>query len=236
MKVTSRDETPTRESLLAKMRAHLGQGSSPRIEMMLIVGATASVGFLASRGMLTLGLDDIAIRYACAVGVAYVSFLIWIWVWLLAKTDRLDVDLDPGDAADAIDALSELRPPDPQFVTPGDSDSDLPLGDLAGDELVVVLALVAAICVGAVAALYVVYSAPELLAEVLLDGTLSYSLYRRLYRVERRHWLESAVRKTWLPALAVVASFTLAGVVMHWYAPEAASVGQVFRQMKASPR
>jgi len=215
------------------MRGHLGQISSPRAEMALIVGATASIGFLASRTLLALGVEKIAARYACAVGIAYVAFLFCIWVWLLATADHLKPDLDPGDAVDAVDALSQLPTPDHLSVASGDGGPDLSLGDLGGDEFIVILALLAAICVGAVSAVYVVYSAPALLAEVLLDGTLSYGLYRRVRELEGRHWVESVVRKTWLPALAVVASFTLAGVAMQWYAPEAASVGQVWRQMKA---
>ena len=233
MSLEPESDRPTRESLLAKMRAHLGQISSPRIEMTLIVAATASVGFLASRTLLALGLENIAARYACAVGIAYVAFLLCLWVWLLATADRLELEPDPDVVVDAIDGLSQLPTPDHLTGGAGDSGPDFALGDLAGDELAVVVALLAAICVGAVSAVYVVYSAPALLAEVLLDGTLSYGLYRRLRGVERRHWVESAVRRTWLPALAVVASFTLAGVAMQWYAPEAASIGQVWRQMTA---
>jgi hypothetical protein len=232
MRVEPESGRPTRETLLAKMRAHLGQISSPRAEMALIVGATASIGFLASRILLALGLENIAERYACAVGIAYAAFLLCIWVWLLATADNLKPDLDPSDAVDAMDGVSQLPTPDHPSVASGGG-PDLSLGDLAGDELIVVAALLAAICVGAVSAMYVVYSAPTLLAEVLLDGTLSYGLYRRVRGVERRHWVESVLRRTWLPALAVVASFTLAGVAMQWYAPEAASVGQVWRQMKA---
>jgi hypothetical protein len=226
----SRDGDVTRETLVSRLKSRLLARSAPRFEMALIVGATATVGFFASRGLLALGLHGIAFRYALAVTVAYVAFLFFVWIWLLVKSDRLEPDADLGDAVDALDLAS---PPWDSPVTPADSPDSLPLADLdvGGDELTVVVILAAATCAGAVAAGYVVYSAPGLLAEVLLDGTLSYGLYRRLRRVERRHWLESAVRRTWLPAAGVAASFVVAATVMQWYAPEATSIGQVWQRL-----
>lgn len=116
------------------------------------------------------------------------------------------------------------------------SEVGLPDIDVPGDELAVVAILVAATCGGIILACYVVYIAPGLLAEVLLDGTLSCGLYRRLRGVDRRHWLESAIRRTWVPAAAVALSFAIAGGAMHWYAPEATSIGEVWRHLVASPR
>lgn len=226
----NRDEHLTRETLVTRLRSRLLVDSAPRFEMALIVGATATVGFFASRGMLALGLHRIALRYAIAVTVAYVGFLFFVWIWLLVKRDRFEPDADLGDAVDALDLVS---PSWDSSVAPADSSDSLPLADLdvAGDEIAVVVILAAATCVGAIAAGFVVVSAPGLLAEVLLDGTLSYGLYRRLRRVERRHWLESAVRRTWLPAAGVAASFVLAAGVMQWYAPEASSIGEVWQRM-----
>jgi hypothetical protein len=226
----SLDGEVTRATLLGKLRGRLLLVSAPRFEMALIVRATATLGFLASRGMLALGLRSLALRYACAVVVAYGGFLLLVWIWLLVKTNRFEPDGDLSDAVDTLDAVSGSWDT-PHTPTSEASLSDL---DLPGEELAVVVALVAATCVGVVAAGYVVYAAPGLLAEVLLDGTLSYGLYRRLRKVERHHWLESAVGGTWLPATAVTISFVVAGGVMQWYAPEASSIGEVFQGLTSS--
>lgn len=69
--------------------------------------------------------------------------------------------------------------------------------------------------------------APTLFAELLLDGVLSASLYRRLSRVERWHWLETAVRRTvWPFILTAVMAFAV-GWVLQDSAPEARSIGDV---------
>jgi len=107
--------------------------------------------------------------------------------------------------------------------------------DLVGlDELVALVAVAAAVVAGLAAAGYVVLSAPSFFAEVLADGAISYGLYRRVQRLEQYHWIRAAVSRTWLPFAAVVAFLALAGAAMQWYAPEADSVGDVYRRMSTS--
>ena len=77
--------------------------------------------------------------------------------------------------------------------------------------------------------------APNLLAEVLLDGVLATTLYRRLRAVDSRHWLETAVARTWVPVVVVAAFFVIAGAVCHWYAPEASTLSGVWRHYCAKP-
>jgi hypothetical protein len=73
--------------------------------------------------------------------------------------------------------------------------------------------------------------APDFMAEVFLDGVFSAALYRRLSRIEHRHWLKSAFARTKAPFLWTVLFFAFAGGVAHQYAPEAVSVGGVVRHM-----
>jgi uncharacterized membrane protein YgcG len=116
-----------------------------------------------------------------------------------------------------------------------DDASPLPaLGEAAGaagdaDELAVPLVIVVLIVGLALASFYVVAIAPTLMAELLLDGMLSYSLYRRLRGVERGHWFLTAVRRTALP-FALTGVF-LAGVgwAMAQHAPHARSIGEVLQ-------
>ena len=100
--------------------------------------------------------------------------------------------------------------------------------DLGLDELVVVVAVGAAIVAGLVAVGYVVVIAPSFFAEVLADGAISYGLYRRVRGLERQHWIWSAVSRTYLPFSAVVLFLALAGAAMQWYAPSADSIGDIW--------
>jgi hypothetical protein len=108
--------------------------------------------------------------------------------------------------------------------------------DLDSEGCLFILLAIAAILAGLVAVFYVVYAAPALLAEILLDGVLLTGLYKRLKGIEQRHWLWSAVRRTLLPALLAAFFFSLAGYAMQKAAPEARSVGEVWRHFTKGER
>ena len=99
------------------------------------------------------------------------------------------------------------------------------------DELVVVLVVAAAILSAVIASIYLIVSAPALLAEMLLDGVLSAALLRRLRKVDRRHWLESAIIRTRFPVFWVALCFVVMGLVFQWYLPDAVSIGDVWHQI-----
>lgn len=129
--------------------------------------------------------------------------------WSDAASVSAGQDLSVGGGSGLLDSL----------------DLDLGGGDDGCGALLAVIALVAAVIGGLVASFYVVYAAPALLAEILVDGLLVAGLYKQLKGVEQRHWLRAAVSKTLLPMLLVLLFFTLAGYAMHRAVPEAHSIG-----------
>lgn len=98
------------------------------------------------------------------------------------------------------------------------------------DGCLIVLAIIF-ILGGIIASLYVVYIAPALLAEILVDGLLLTGLYKRMKGVEQGgqgSWLKTAVRKTLLAALVVAFFFSVAGYLFQKAVPEAHSIGDVW--------
>ncbi len=102
-------------------------------------------------------------------------------------------------------------------------------GGLDLDEGFFIIVAIVAIAGALIAILYVVYVAPALLAEILVDGVLVAGLYRKLKGVEQRHWLRAAVRQTILPALIAAMLFSVAGYALQRAAPKAHSIGEVWR-------
>jgi hypothetical protein len=102
------------------------------------------------------------------------------------------------------------------------------------DELAIPLAALALVLGVAFASLYVVWAAPVLFAELLVDGVLSCSLYRRLRTVERRHWLKSALRRTLLPFCITAAVVAGVGAALAAHAPGATTLGEALRATAAS--
>lgn len=128
----------------------------------------------------------------------------------------------------------------PEVDIPGGGSVGEAVGEAIGgaDEgaipLVIALLIAALAAVLLFAAVYLVYLAPALFAELLVDGALSASLYRRMRGLQTRHWLESAVRRTLVPFVVTAVSLGAIGYAFQWYAPDANTLGEVIKQTRSS--
>ena len=247
----------SRALAIQRVRARLVRDSFPRVQMALIVALTGGFGLLASFAMLQVGMDSMAFRYPLALAVAYLFFLFLIWLWLRTNAeDYLDVpnitDLAPcprlsagtpdfksgdggdfggGGATGSFDGSATVVNEATTSRLQGVGDS---VGSVAdADELAIPLAAIALAIGIALASLYVVYIAPVLFAEVLVDGALSYALFRHLRGQDPQHWLSSTFRRTAFPFAASAVFLMAVGAAMAAYAPGAKSVGQVMEYASA---
>jgi hypothetical protein len=233
---------------IRKIRGDLERDSFPRLQMFLIVTLTGASGFVTSYILLHAGFIEMWLRYLASFGAAYLMFLFLLWLWLRTRaedySDLPDISGSPssgsgssgtcysgkggdfggGGASDSFDATSES--------ISAISDSSSSVGDALGtvaeaEELAI--PLIVLILLGAMlfSSVFIIYSAPVLFAELLVDGVLAASLYRRLRGLETRHWLETALRRTALPFALTAIIFSAAGWGMSIYAPEAHSIGEV---------
>ncbi len=252
----------TRSHAVLRVRRQLEETSYPRLQMALIVALTGGAGLLASFVMLNTGLDSMALRYPLALGLAYLCFLVMLWLWLRTSArDYVDIpdlsgigalplptpggglpgfagggggDFAGGGASGSFDAPGAAQ------LAGAESGESLfaPLGKASSsafdaDELAIPLIVVALVLGLALASFYVVYLAPGLFAELLFDGALSLTLYRHLRHQERSHWLGTAVRKTALPFAITAVSLAAVGAGLAWYAPGARTMGEAIAQHRA---
>lgn len=103
---------------------------------------------------------------------------------------------------------------------------DLDLDD--GAKVLLPLLAIVAIMAGLVACASVIWSAPNMLAELLVDGAVAGAAYNRL-RASACDWTFGVVRRTWLPAVAIIVTFVMLGAAGHHFKPEADSIGDFFR-------
>lgn len=234
---------------IGRLRSNLELRGFPRLQMLLIVAVTGSSGYLASFLMFHAGLGEMWLRYILAVAFAYVTYLFLLWLWL--KTNARDYDIPDlsgigsgrsdeaipvfvgrggqsggGGASGSFDGPA----PGPTGVAFVEDDGGV-VGETVGavasaDEMAIPLAVVAIIVAMLVSSLWVVYTAPTLFAELLVDGVLAAGLYRRLKKIETQHWLETAIQRTVWPFVITLIIIGIAGSVISHNAPGAESLGQ----------
>jgi hypothetical protein len=243
----------SRSALLARLRRRIESESWPRLQMMVIVALTGGVGLVASFALLHAGVDSMALRYPLALGFSYLVFLGLLWLWLHTRAE------DYIDAPDVSSSLPADGSGVPSFAGQGgdfggggasgsfddtssngfiDSDALPTVVREAGsavdaDELAIPLVALALFLGMALASFYIVYAAPVLFAELLLDGVLACSLYRHLKAADSPHWLATACRRTVLPFALTALFLGVTGFAMSVYAPDARSVGDVIAYASA---
>ena len=246
----------TRARQIELMRQRLLTKGLPRLQVSLILSLTALAGFLTSYTLLSLGVLRMWLRYPMAILVAYLVFLLLLalWVWLQRRSLDPEVDLleviphempsahahgleygggsDYGGAGMGGTWESGVASPS-SSLSGGGSASSGGILDLDLDDGWLIALAVVAILGGIIASFYVIYIAPALLAEILVDGALIAGLYKRVKPIEHRHWLRAAVRRTVVPALLVVLCFTVAGYSLQRAIPEAHTIGEAWKYFRS---
>ena len=219
---------------------------------MIILGLTGVAAFLTSAVLLRLGVTQMVVRYPIAIAAAYGVFimLIGFWLWLQKnESDMLDAawevlgrtdlvgDGRVSSTGGSVNLLGDMSTPAVPPVSGGGGGGGGPSFDIVGidvdldDAIWVVLAIVVLIA-GLLAILYIVYIAPILLTEVLVDGLLAAGLYKTVKGVEGRYWMTTVLRKTAIPAILALIFFSIAGFCVQKIAPEASSIGDAWRLMR----
>jgi hypothetical protein len=241
-----------RAHYVERLKQRLTQRGNPYTEMFLILSLTGLAGFLASVWLRWMGLAHyMGLRYLLSVMVAYAVFLALLGIWLAINRPRRRAAelpaapaIDGNDVANAADALLYAGPdllPGPGGMLP---DIDAPvsdgpsvggslkglgsIGDVKDGEgllLLVVLLIVVALLAALFASVWILFEAPVLLAELLVDGALIAGLAKRLRRRDdEHHWAVTALRRTYVPFLITAAAFAFVGFSLQYFVPEATTM------------
>lgn len=226
--------------------------------MTLVVLITGAWGWIASWILLQWGVQSMLLRYPLAVLLSYPIFIGLIGLWLHIRwRDWAEWPLDMG----LPEVKTGARPAQRVWHSEGGGDFagagvsssfEAPATAGAPSRLVSVakpdssshssdpfewagegweLAVLGLALGGVMTAVYLVYLAPVLLAEVLVDGALAYALLRRVRGLERRQWWRSVLSHTWLPFVLAACFVAAIGALLQGMQPNAHTIGQVMQQL-----
>lgn len=226
----------------------LHQLTLPRFQMSIIILLTGLIGFFSSFLLLHSGITQMWIRYPLSILLAYGVFLLLLRLWLafqrtqntLNIDTKLDIPFDfsispnsdfnfggggdfsgGGAGGSWGNSVSSSSSGGDSFLNGISFDLDL-------EEIGLLILAFIALIGGMFATIYVIYIAPFLLAEILVDGLLLRSLQKRFKNIERKHWLQTAMKQTLLSAILCAFFFGVAGGVFQKVFPEAKSMGEVW--------
>ncbi|MBU8976844.1 hypothetical protein JI752_011885 [Lysobacter sp. MMG2] len=232
---------------IARARTRLERYGWPRLQMSVIVLVTGAAGLLASFLLLAGGLESMLLRYPLAVLIAYGVFLVQMAVWTRWGSDASDAldltDLPTGRTggggwsgsgghSGGGGASASWGPSSGSGSSSSSSGVDL-LDGVDGDglPLLVLIALVAVAVVCVIAAGWVVWTAPALMAELMVDAAIAGGLYKRMRGTQSEGWWWLCVRHTFWPLLGVLLFFVALGVAAKVYAPQATTLMQALQAL-----
>lgn len=209
-----------------------------RFHMGVILASTFVAGLAVTKAFLIAGNTNLAVRYGVAVAASYGAFLLLmqLWIWYVAHDDDHDTDvLDVADGVDLVDSAIRFGADGADVPAAfqgaggsfggggasgsfGEAASDgvaaVGDGDEGGCAVAVVLALAAVVLTVLVAALYLVYAAPAILAEAAFQALLAPALLPAARRAEAEGWATGAVRATAVPFVCML----IAAIGFGWAA------------------
>lgn len=241
-----------RQRRIARLQNLLEARSNPRLALFFIIVLAGIAGFVTSIGLLQLGVTHMGVRYPLVLLAAFLAFLFLLWLWLRTREDPSDIaDLPLPSGSSGGSSFPEanvplLRPGGGNFGGGGAS-ADFGSGDLvgtvvkskgeiahgatetvvaaAGEGFAVVVVVFLGLAAISAVFVWVLSMAPVFLAEIVLDAILIATLYKRLRKVDGTYWLQAMVRRTRIPFLVAVLIAGIGGTLLHWYAPEAQTLG-----------
>lgn len=250
----------SRHHEIQRVRSRLVTFSFPRLKMLVLVTLTGMAGFTASALLLSGGMLTMWSRYLAAFGFAYLVFLGLLWLWLRTRPDDWcdlpdlsgslpqsshshapehaqdigahDGDFGGGGASGSFDATAADAPAD---ALPTEAVGEALSAAGQAEELAIPLIVIAFLGALALSSLFLVWSAPTLFAELVVDGILSASLYRRLRGLQAQNWVVTAIRRTAWPFAITALIAAGIGWGMAQYAPEAHSIGEVVAHANGRP-
>jgi hypothetical protein len=105
--------------------------------------------------------------------------------------------------------------------------------DFDADDLFWVIVAAVAAFAGIVAIGYVIWIAPTLLAEAIVNGAIAGKVYHGLRKKEDDFWTSQIFRRTIVSGVVVILCAVVAGYAFNRIAPEARSIGGVWAHLQA---
>ncbi len=248
------------------MAKHLGKDEFRRImrsrywlrgHFLVMLICTGLVTLAASHALLSMGLQNILIRYLICLLFSYISFLvllrIWLGLYIFPNAHKASLE-NHVDSLDTVLNVTDWNIPLPNVKSQGGNYSgagasgdwgvpDLPKVDLPSldglddGSAPIVLPLMAIVAILFMALFFVsalglaVYAAPAILCEIALEMALTIGIVRATLKendFSEGYWLWTAMRKTILPFLGLIFAVMAGLMIALHYHPQLTKISELW--------
>jgi hypothetical protein len=237
-KLKSGDQELARRTAMRALRVYFAEKRWSRLAMTFILLLTGAAGVAASWGMLRLGLEQMWARYPLAVLIAWVAFLLLVWLWMQVERRCFTADEEIEKllkGRDPREAMRRLKDDDSSVLDWFDAVPDI--GESEGCVVIVIaVAVIGLVFLALTAILNALLAAPILFAEVFVDAILIGALYKRIKPLHEPWWVVGAMRHTFRPVALTAAALFVCALVFSFFAPNAKSIGGVLAHFRGGDK
>ena len=192
--------------------------------MALLLLATALCGTIVNRYLFLNVIRELWLRYSTSIVCPYLVFLGLIRVWLIYVSALFrPLELSEDEPSESAKPTGVSRKNESFWDGSGLELVDWP-GDECGCLIMVLIALLMCIFAGAG---FLIFAAPEILADAAFDFFLAAGLIRSFRRLEQPNWTQSVLSTTWKPFAMVLLVSIVFGFIANGVCPQAATITEV---------
>ncbi|MCW7494736.1 hypothetical protein ND861_18905 [Leptospira sp. 2 VSF19] len=218
----------TKSKGLDQIKTILLNRGNPRFQMFVILSATFLSATLSSIVLLNLGISLMYIRYPIAIFIGYLSFFLFLRIWVFFAFKSMNLHPD--------ESFNLLRIDSNKFNSSSDINfSSAPYDFLFDHEqaflikLFLILTLSILVIFG-----YVIFISPIFLSELVFESFALTFVYKKIKNYQRVGWYGVVIKNTIVPFLILLAIFTFIAFIIQSALPEIKSMGDLINSLKAN--
>ncbi|TGK87512.1 hypothetical protein EHQ24_02990 [Leptospira noumeaensis] len=213
---------------LDQIKAILLKRGNPRFQMFVILSATFICATLCSISLLNFGITKMFIRYPLAILTGYLSFFLFLRIWVFFAFKGINLHPD--------ESINILRIDSNKLY--GNSDinvSSAPYDFIFEHEqtFLMILFLILALSILVIFG-YVIFISPLFLSELVLESFAMTFVYKKIQNYQRIGWYGVVLKNTIMPFLILLAIFTFIAFIIQSALPEIKSMGDLINSINSN--
>ncbi|XDD45342.1 hypothetical protein AB3N60_11500 [Leptospira sp. WS39.C2] len=224
-KIKKKDNEKYKAKQLNQIKAILLKNGNPRFQMFLILSASFICATITSIVLLNLGLSLMYIRYPLAIFTGYLSFFLFLRIWVIFAFKGMNLHPD--------ESYNLLRIDSNKINRSSNINSPSKLYDFLFDYeqvFLIIFILIITFSIFIIFA-YVIFISPIFLSEIVFESFALTFIYKKIKNYQSIGWYGVVIKNTIIPFLFLLALITFIAFATQSAFPEIKSMGHLINSI-----